>query len=215
MAVAVSLIENIYAGIKTEVCGGTLLPGQRVNITDMSTRHLCSKSTVRSALNRLVGEGLLEVHTNDGFYRPLVTEQTVRDQYAWNRQVLLLGLEKAIAEGQTEKTVEPFAPSSDPVTDIEHFFTLVAGLGDSDELLREIRRLNDLLHPLRLQKWALPMDSSAELMALAAAWTTQNHIELRRLIVEYHQRRLDIVPQIVALAYRSKSDAVARSALHR
>lgn len=201
MTESASLIEHVIDRIRDEVCSGNLLPGQRFNVTAMSQKYLCSKSTVRMALSRLVGEGLLEIHTNDGFYRPLVTDQSARDQYRWNMEVLLMGLDNATVNPNPPNEPAPFVPGPDPVADIEHFFTLVATLADNKHFVREIKRQNAILHPLRLRKADLTLASSGELQAFADAWLRQDTVALRELIVAYHNRRLNIVPQIVTQAY--------------
>ncbi|ESQ92589.1 GntR family transcriptional regulator [Asticcacaulis benevestitus] len=197
-----SLIEQVFAGIKAEICSGSLLPGQRVNVTAMSASHRCSKTTLRAALYRLVGEGLLEVHTNEGFYRPLVTDETVRDKYDWNEHVFMMGLNLSKLKPSARDPAAPFKSSADPVGDIERFFTLVVEQTDNSFIVREMERLNDHLHPLRMLKAALPLDLEAELVNFTIAWTNQDVDALKRLIHEYTQRRLDIIPQIVSLAYR-------------
>jgi hypothetical protein len=96
-------------------------------------------------------------------------------------------------------------PGPDPVADIEHFFTLVATLADNKHFVREIKRQNAILHPLRLRKADLTLASSGELQAFADAWLRQDTVALRELIVDYHKRRLSIVPQIVTQAYGATS----------
>jgi len=204
-----SLIEQVFAGIKAEICSGVLLPGHRVNITAMSDRHRCSKTTLRAALYRLVGEGLLEVHRNEGFYRPLVTDQTVRDKYDWNEQVFMLGLNASKLKPTSSAAVPAFEPAGDPVGDIERFFALIAEQSDNSLIVEEMLRLNDHLHPLRLLKGTLPLDLERELTEFASAWAAQDVEALKHLIRDYTKRRLDIVAQIVSLAYRPVGPAKA------
>lgn len=197
-----SLIEQVFAGIKAEICSATLLPGQRVNITSMSERHRCSKTTLRAALYRLVGEGLLEVHRNEGFYRPLVTDQTVRDKYDWNEQVFMMGLNAGRLKPRSGQPAASFTLGIDPVADIERFFSLVAEHSDNSVIVEEMQRINDHLHSLRMLQSSLPLDLKAELADFMIAWDSQDIDALKRLIREYTRRRLDIVPQIVSSAYR-------------
>jgi DNA-binding GntR family transcriptional regulator len=206
-----SLIEQVFAGIKREICSGTLLPGQRVNVTAMSERHRCSKTTLRAALYRLVGEGLLEVHRNEGFYRPLVTDETVRDKYVWNKSIFMMGLNASNLKPTATHPQPAFEPSADPVGDIERFFTLVVEQTDNSVIVREMQRLNDHLHPLRMLKGGLPLDLEGELTEFAKAWAAGDVGALKQLIQDYTQRRLDIVPQIVSMAYRPSSSSKTAS----
>ena len=200
-----SLIETIYLGIKRELTSGVLLPGQRVDVAALCDRYGASKSPVRNVLNRLVGEGLLDVQAHDGFYRPRVTEQKLRDLYMWNQQVLLLALESAFA-----LEAVPVASAIDPTNDdlvarTEEIFVAVARLGGNGEFRKGIDSVNDRLRPIRRQKDGVFLGIPAELAALTDAWQTTDIPALRQHIIAYHQRRLDLVPQIVAVAYRELS----------
>ncbi len=201
-----SLIETVYLGIKQELSNGTLLPGQRVDITALCERYGASKSPVRNVLNRLVGEGLLEVQAHDGFYRPRVTEQKLRDLYMWNQQVLLLALENAFALDAVPAASAIDPTDDDLVTRTETLFVAVAKLGGNSELRRAIESINDRLRPIRRQKDGVFLGRPAELAGLTDAWLTADMPALKQQILTYHQVRLDLVPQIVAIAYRERGD---------
>ena len=207
-----SLIEIVYVRIKREISSGALMPGQRVNIQDLATRHAGSKSTVRHALNRLVGEGLLEVHTNEGFYRPMVSDESVRDDYRWFQEVLLKGLDLADEALPPPDALSPFVTTPDPVSDIEHMFGLIAGLSDNGAVVRQVKGLNDRLRPIRKHDPLLKIDPASEVAAFASAWSKADFTEVRKLIYAYHQRLLDLVPHIVALAYRPSASELRGSA---
>lgn len=197
-----SLIERVCEHIRSVICNGSLLPGHRVNITALEAELVCSKSTIRMACHRLVGEGLLEVHTNDGFYRPIVTDVSVRSQYEFNLNVLLLGLDTAKPAALRIPPEASYRPVGDTIADTEQLFSAIAGLGENQISIRLIRILNAMLRPQRLRQFQLPVDSSTELQTLADAWAEQDYKDLRRLLIDYHNRRLNIISEIVMLAYR-------------
>ncbi|HTM81569.1 GntR family transcriptional regulator [Asticcacaulis sp.] len=196
---------DLYTAIKAEICSGQLLPGHRVDMAGLGNRYSASPSPVRNVLNRLVGEGLLEVHPNDGFYRPVVTEQVVREQYSWNRSIMLLALDSA----DTAPVQKPLPPltitTEDAVAAIEQVFTAVAGLSDSRKTVDEMVASNDQLRALRRQKPATLFDRSGEVSAFTAAWSSGDITALRQEVLAYHDRRLAHISQIVAYAYQPTS----------
>ena len=209
MPTKASLIERIYHGIKQDLSSGALLPGQRVDVAALCERFGASKSPIRNVLNRLVGEDLLEVHAHDGFYRPRVTEQKLRDLYQWTETILLLSLEKAFPEGTTEIALPPVElAGEDVVIQTEQLFSAVASLGGNVEFRRAIYSTNDRLRPIRRQKDTNLIDRPSEVAALASAWQAADIPALRKHISTYHRVRLDLIPRIVAFAYRDPTELI-------
>ncbi len=202
MAAKASLIERVYLDIRRELSDGTLAPGKRVDITALSARVGASKSPVRNALNRLVGEGLLETRAHDGFYRPLVTEARLRDLYRWSQRLLLMAID--VAEADDRETPVPTATFDvdNIVPATEQLFTSIATLGQSGELLRAVDNVNIRLRPIRVSKDAGLIERRTELAAMAEAYTGSKFRELRTLVTGYHALRMQLTPQIVASSYR-------------
>ncbi len=202
MVTKASLIERIYLDIRRELTDGTLAPGKRVDIAALCARVGASKSPVRNALNRLVGEGLLETHAHDGFYRPLVTEAKLRDLYKWSRRLLLMAIDIA----EAEETGPPVAATEIDVDDVvpatEQLFISIAALGQSGEILRAVDNVNIRLRAIRAAKHAGLIERRTELSALSEAYKSSRLQELRTLVVGYHALRLELTPQIVASTYR-------------
>ena len=202
MAAKASLIERIYLDIRRALSDGTLAPGKRVDIAALCTQVGASKSPVRNALNRLVGEGLLEPHAHDGFYRPLVTEAKLRDLYRWNQRLLLMAIEMA----ETEEGSQAIKPATVDIENIvpatEQLFTSIATMGQSGELLRAVDNANIRLRAIRASKDAGLIERSAELAALTDAYNGSRFSELRALVKSYHALRMQLTPQIVASTYR-------------
>lgn len=197
-----SLIERVYLDIRRELSDGTLAPGKRVDITALSARVGASKSPVRNALNRLVGEGMLEARAHDGFYRPLVTEAKLRDLYRWNQRLLLMAIDVA----ETEESEHPVSAVEFDVDDVvpttEQLFSSIAALGQSGELLRAVDNVNIRLRAVRISKDAALIERRGELVAMTDAYKDSRFRELRTLVTGYHALRMQLTPQIVASAYR-------------
>ena len=203
MATTASVIEQIYNVIKADVCTGAILPGARVNIAAYCERFGASKSPVRNALYRLVGEDLLEAHPHDGFYRPRVIEQDLFDLIGWNEHALELAFGHIEASSSTRGPF-PALPECDGniVAGIEQLFDAVAALSSNSTCQREILRLNDQLRPIRLQEREQFADLETELDDLTTAWRAEDAPHLRQAVSRYHARRRQSVRQLVALAYR-------------
>jgi DNA-binding GntR family transcriptional regulator len=198
-----SLVESIYKAIKLEVTSGQLLPGHRVDIASLCSRFGVSKSPVRNILNRLVGEGLLEPHAHDGFYRPFLTEQKLRDLYQWSQDILLLSIARIdlgaapIPVPQTDANT-----STDWVTQTEVLFITLAAQSGNAEYRQAMDNANARLRPIRRQTPADMFDVAAELTELNGAISTCDRQELSAALEAYHARRFASVAKIVATAYR-------------
>src|SRR3546814_19064250 len=53
------LHERVYEGLKEDYLAGHFVPGKKIDIQDLATRHRSSKNPVREAAFIMVGEGLL------------------------------------------------------------------------------------------------------------------------------------------------------------
>lgn len=196
-----SLVESIYEAIRLEVTSGNLLPGHRVDIASLCSRFSVSKSPVRNILNRLVGEGLLEPHAHDGFYRPFLTEQKLRDLYQWSQDILLL----SVARIDLDATPAPETNAdsgTDWVTQTEALFMTLAAQSGNAEYLHAMDITNARLRPIRRQTPVDMFDVAAEFSELSGAMSTGSRQALSAGLEAYHARRFASVAKIVATAYR-------------
>jgi DNA-binding GntR family transcriptional regulator len=61
-----NIIEKLYEGIKREIYFGSLKPGERLVEAEIAKRFNVSRSSVRIALQRLVGDSLITITPNKG-----------------------------------------------------------------------------------------------------------------------------------------------------
>lgn len=203
MATAASIIDQIYTSIKADVCAGAILPGARINIALYVERFGVSKSPIRSALYQLVGEGLLEAHPHDGFYRPRVIEQSLLDLLVWNEHALDFAFNQIEAAGSTAIPFPALSDTSGNIVDgTEQLFAAVAALSANAACQHEMRTLNDQFRPIRLQEREQLTDLVGEYDAMTNAWQGSDLPMLRQAVSAYHLRRRQSVRQLVALAYR-------------
>jgi len=193
-----SLVDRVYNDVKAELTRRSLLPGQRIDLAAMCERHRTSASPMRNALNRLVGEGLIEAHAHDGFYIPRVTEKALQDLFSWNEHILLLALDAAPSDALTAM---PPAPGDDVTTDTESVFGGLAALSGNGEVRRAVHQMNDRLRSLRCLPAASLLPLDGELEELRGAWSLGDRDKMAGLVRAYHSRRLAVLPQLIALAY--------------
>lgn len=192
-----SLIERVYSAIKAELTRGVYRPGERVDVMHLAEQHHTSPSPIRGSLNRLVGEGLLEARSHDGFFVPFVTESGLRDLYELSEFLLLCALEKAPVDSAL-----PAPPVRHAIVeDTEALFNDLVQLGGNGLVSRSMASVNDRLRAIRLLPDLGVFDRDDELQDLCYACVMQDRARLVRQIRRYHHRRQELLPRIVALAY--------------
>lgn len=199
--------EQMYSAMKQVVLETVTRPGQHVDIEGLANRFGVSTQPVRLLLNRMVGEHILQVHPREGYVIPSATERRVRHVHRWNQQVLLLALETAMDGKAGLEFPELRLEADHSVEAIEALFTAIARLSDNDETERAVRNLNDRLRPIRCLDVQQLLDVAGELETFDAAWRARDLVGLHRLVWQYHHRRLEVLPQILILAY----DAAAQN----
>lgn len=74
MAAAESIIiqtkisEQVYNYLRNEIVSGSLAPGERVNVDELAERLKVSRMPIKEAIERLAGEGLLDVQARRGTF---------------------------------------------------------------------------------------------------------------------------------------------------
>lgn len=62
-----TLVDGIYAAIKSDILLGRMLPGQRLHLGELRETHDVSLSVVREAVTRLASEHLVQARPQQGF----------------------------------------------------------------------------------------------------------------------------------------------------
>src|SRR5690606_38086289 len=89
---SVQLQERIRQALRS----GHYLPGDRIDPAALAAEFNTSVMPVRLALERLVGEGMLEHHVRGGAFLPLPVEVELRDTYDWMQRLLLMACDIGI-----------------------------------------------------------------------------------------------------------------------
>jgi DNA-binding GntR family transcriptional regulator len=190
--------ERVYAAIKGQLRRGFYRPGHRLEPALLSDQHNASVTPVRDALHRLTGERLVEAPRHEGFRVPVITEGTLRHLYAWHRDLLFLAiLNRRLALGLEADAIE-----AQEAYERQNavFLALVRMTGNPEhsltfETLAERLEPVQRLAPLALD--AVEQETDDILVALMA----NDARGLRRALVRYHRRRMQIAPELIERLY--------------
>ncbi len=94
--------SSIYLLLRDDILGGSLLPGAKLNIRDLSNTYSSGLSPVREALNRLSAEGLVLQEDNRGFKVQPVSVPELIDLTQARCWVNEIGVRESIEKGDTE-----------------------------------------------------------------------------------------------------------------
>ena len=191
--------ERVYTALKQQLREGAHRPGQRLEPAILSEALNASVTPVRDALHRLTGERLVEAPGPGGFRVPTMTETTLRQLYAWHRDLLLL----AVMNHRAAEPPDPaFLDDSDAPPSVrrqqEAVFLALALSAGNPEHVAAIEALNDRLEPVRRLEQAFLDETEAETTEIVRALGDHDRKALRRSLVRYHRRRERIVPQLLA-----------------
>lgn len=71
--------EMVYARLKESIVGGRFAPGHKLKIAELRTEFGVGAAPLREALARLIGERIVEQHSNRGFYVRTISAADARD----------------------------------------------------------------------------------------------------------------------------------------
>ena len=190
----------LYGQVRRALQAGRYVPGQRIDPGTIAVEFNTSATPVRFALCRLVGEGLVADHARDGLYVPLPTEVALRDLYDWMHRLLLMSCEVGFApqELSAARDVEVSSTEDDLVTLTWQLFDAIAQATARGQLHLAVKRANDRLAPIRRAKQDLLEKPFEELSTMARIWQARDIPSLKAALHNYHERRKQLVPCIVA-----------------
>lgn len=198
--------ERVYDALKRRLLSGAHLPGERLEPARFAEELASSVTPVRDALNRLVGERLVETRASDGFRLPLVTEAHLRDLYRWNAAVIALATQAWTGTGAAHRAD---ALAIDAPRAAAMLFALIGQRSSNPEHAVHLASCNDRLAAIRVAECSALRDGEAELRAMAIAFDHEPPSTLLKLARAYHRRRIAAAPDIVRVRYTT--DAYNRS----
>lgn len=186
--------ERAYAALKHEVMSGRFAPAMPLNVHSLADEVGTSITPVRDALQRLVGERLVDLQQGGGFILPPLTEEGLRDLYLWQDQTARAALRaNSPRNGQRDLLPMIDALNTDDAAGIAaitaEFFDRIGERTDNIEHRRAIRSAGERLHAVRVHEFAI-RDRLSELRALWLAAASGPEKRLREAISAYHGRRI-------------------------
>lgn len=191
--------ERIYEALKAYILRGAFRPGARLDPAALAESLNSSVTPVRAGLNILVGEGLVETGTGEGFHLPLVDEPALKDRYGWNAELLGVVLRSA---GRRPAEAELAIDAGNQAARAGSLFLAIARWSPNFEHARAIALLNDRLHAVRVAEAGVLADIEAELDSIAEAAGRRDLVRLRPLLAAYHRRRIRSAAAILRQLYR-------------
>ena len=94
-----SITEAVYRAIRADLLACRDLPGEKLRIAVLATRHRASAGAVREALSRLTAEGLVTAEPQRGFYAARISGEELSDLTVARIEVECACLRMAISDG--------------------------------------------------------------------------------------------------------------------
>jgi DNA-binding FadR family transcriptional regulator len=199
--------ERVYETLKHAIMERAFRPGDRLDPAVLAERFNASTTPVREALDRLVGEDLVESRAGSGFHVPGLDEPGLKDMYAWSAELLMLAVREWPRAGSAPPLLVPAAgePQAEQAVAwrIGLLFAAIARRSVNSEHACAVQRINARLHAARVVEPLLIADVDEELTILEGFCRGGDRRSLGRGIAAYHRRRIRLAAGIVRALYRA------------
>ena len=194
--------ERVYRALKADYLAGLFHAGEKLEIRDIADRHGSSKTPVREAACRLMGEGLVEPDSAGGFRVTLATPLELIHLYVWNTH-LLLGLAQKMKKSVLSQTLDRFSRAGFGSTPVEiatltgsMFLAFAESTGNS-EAVATVAQINERLFYPRVAEATKVKEAAKELRTMTNSAVADVHKSIHRRIESYHERRIDHQQEII------------------
>lgn len=210
MAPDPSNVDRVYRALKQRILSGHYSLGSRIDTQAVADDYGTSVTPVRDAVQRLVGERLLEALPHGGFQAPTVTAPALLDLYDWNGRLAQLA---AKLPASTDEPLARLLDVSASTDSPENFSSVTASLysvlarrSGNHAHQREIAQLNDSLHVARLAEAQTLKDPYGELHRLVKTLDSHRGRAISDRLTAYHQRRRQQLLEIVGTIHSFHKD---------
>lgn len=184
-------MERSYAALKSLLREGAYAPGFRLEANRIADEIGVSMTPVRDALNRLVGELLVESSSGDGFHVPRLSEANLRDLYEWHSALATMVVRTA-PKLHDPADVEAAMAAGDLAEATTGMFGILAETAANRELRDALLGTGERLHPFRRLESLVLEPVLGELEELLEP-SPRRHHAIRR----YHLTRMRAVPELL------------------
>ncbi|MBN8818687.1 MAG: GntR family transcriptional regulator [Sphingomonas sp.] len=185
--------ERVYALLKADIVRGRYPPRTEIVIASIARDHGVSIQPIRDSAQRLVGERLLEPLHGGGFAIPDITEQGLRDLYAWHGQLMRFALQPGKQllpdSGDLDVTLDEGSGESLAAA-ATSIFQRIACRSGNRELCRAVEAAGERLHAVRIKEFRHIPNIRQELTSIQRLALRQEQVSLMRAIRAYERRRL-------------------------
>lgn len=157
-------VDRVHTAIRSAIIGGRYNPGLRLVEADLSAEYAVGRSSVREALRRLSGEGLVEIVRNRGAVVRRFTRAEIDDFYCVRGELEALaarlaaenidlpGMRARFLEGMSGR-LQPTGPGdiAGYRTENSHFHRIVLAIANNRQLEGLLEQMH--LPILALQLW--------------------------------------------------------------
>lgn len=187
---------RVYEDLRALLLRGAVRPGGHLDPAVIAPQLVSSTTPVREALNRLVGEGLVETRQGSGFSLPLVDVVSLKDVLCWAGDIARVAL-----RGSRPLSREGSPSTGDHAGRSAAVFAAIARGSGNTEHLDAMQRCNDRLHAIRTVELDVLGDAGEELLALEGALIQGDRRGIRHLVNAYVRRRCMRASQLIRRRY--------------
>ncbi|WP_404479220.1 GntR family transcriptional regulator [Novosphingobium sp. BL-52-GroH] len=191
--------HHIHGLVRQEIVAGAYTPGMILNLNRLTHEFGTSSTPVRDAMNRLVGERLVEHLPGGGFRVRALSPDRLAGLYEWHGQLLRLALASALPESVREQ-VSALARRFDepghvaPVAGAA--FGIVVSVSRNEELARAFEAVALTLARARALEHLVIPGAVDELSQVIATIAAKDVAASRRIVGRYHRNRIRLSPRI-------------------
>lgn len=198
--------SRVYSVVKNELLDGTLRAGEWIDVPALALRVGVSPTPVQHGLFVLTGEGLIQAHDRQGFHTPNYDEENLRDLFQLRTDLFLMAASSAASESRGPE-ISLTVPKREEISRTISGLFLDLATASRRPLLREmIERLDDRLRLVQSAKLEIVPGLEEEYLAIVGAWKQRDLSALTEIVTEACQRRLALIPEILAALRRPRSN---------
>lgn len=194
-----SLADRVYAEVRGKILSNQLIPGNRLKEDSWAKKMEVSRIAVREALNRLLGENLLEKGTRGGYFVKSMKTEDLREIREL-REVLELGALRLAMQRIKKNDIEELDKICDDFTTMVHngyfggaceadvkFHETLINIAGNNKLKHVYISSNIPLFHLKLGRSSVLMDDYEQ--------TDREH---RQILDALRQRKLKVAEDILS-----------------
>jgi DNA-binding GntR family transcriptional regulator len=196
-----SNVDRAYRHLKHRLLIGEYSLGSRIDAQGIADDLVTSITPVRDAIQRLVGERLLDALPNGGFQATAITAPALLDLYDWNIRLAQMGAQcPPHPDEPLAALLDVAALQNDPeafVTATAALFSHLAKHSGNQAHRQTVAQLNERLHAARLAEALTLKGAFDEYSRLVRTLDSHRRKAIADRLTAYNQRRKQKIVEIV------------------